>query len=371
MSRTSERARVVAYTRVDQSTGNGFVLLLLSVEGQGGWFVQEPDETTDCITSFKKLDGVLSEAEAVPNPVHVRVGEPQIYAFVDGAVVHVGTKADLEPTLRAFVQRNPASIAAALQVFQMVGTPAERRNARSRMRNAIERSLGNKAASSFYTSSLESAFWTKLVSSWRLATNPSRYNSLRSRFKVLLNDEGKMRIEGVEPIDPQERDLLNEIISELEMEFEIFDLPSKEVLPSASFLALSSLETIKHTARQEERVAMILLEILKDREIGADLLHKYQPRAAFERYAIAHTMAAFARLPDPFDDRELVVSTLIYDLYSKTFPLNRGHLLEYLAKHLAMYPRVNRTIEAKLKDTKSVYVHRHAREIMANLEKYR
>jgi hypothetical protein len=50
----------------------------------------------------------------------------------------------------------------------------------------------------------------------------------------------------------------------------------------------------------------------------------------------------------------------------KVFPMNRGELFYYLAKHLARYPAVNEFLAKRLGDYRSIYVQR-VRSIVVDL----
>ena len=178
-------------------------------------------------------------------------------------------------------------------------------------------------------------------------------------------------LDNVEPLNKLERQLLDAVIAELEAEFEVPESPSNAVNPSARTPAAESLARIRATARQEERIALLLLEILKDRWIGADLLRSHRPRAAFEQFAISSIGEHLFSSADPLGRDEIIISKLINALYTAAFPLNRGFLLQYLAKHLAGYPLLNKAIDGKLRKSKSHFVHRHGREITENLRRHR
>ena len=171
---------VEAYACVDNSSGNGFTLPLLHTGGEGPWLVQQADESTDRVIAFKFVDGDLASIEPAPDPVDVRIGEPQIYAFIEGNNLYLGPKSVIEPSLRSFVLANPAELATAVQVFRIIGTVYEKRRARTQMKNLIEKCTGAAAANSFVMSDLAGAFWTKLSAAWFLSDDPERRHLLRS-----------------------------------------------------------------------------------------------------------------------------------------------------------------------------------------------
>lgn len=366
-------ASVVAYTYLDRPMSSGFMLPLLRMAGRAGWLVQHADEATDQLISFRSLYSEPMEPKSLCSPVAVRVGGAQVYVFVEGATVHVGTKTALEPALRNFVCSNPSSLGTILQVYEMIGSAADKRLARSRMKNVINSRFGEGAAHSFYASALDDAFWTKILLAWDLGSNPGRRETLRSQFRVSLSGDGAVHVENVNPDNVHEREMLNFVIEELESEFEASELsPAPIHLPSLVHDG-DVLVKIQAATRQEERVALLLSEILRDRENGSSLLRSYQPSAMFERSAIALTRKAFGGGSGGgglYVD-ELIMADLVSILFSKIYPMNRGHILRYFSKHLGMYPHVNRAIELKLNKTNSMYVQEHRHEIMENLMRYR
>jgi hypothetical protein len=231
IDRTPKAAWVSAYVRVDHSIRNGFMLPLLRVEGDQTWLVQRADDITDSVHSFATFNEEMAEVKAVPKPVLVRTGDPQIYAFFDGAEIHVGTKMSLESTLRDFTVRNPDNIATALQVYKMVGSPSERRDARRKMTNVIQDRMGRRVANDFCINSLETSFWTKLLSAWDLNLTPDRRERIKHRFRVSMAENGKINVQHVDPQTPAERKSLRHVISEVAMEFGNTLRPARHIDP--------------------------------------------------------------------------------------------------------------------------------------------
>jgi hypothetical protein len=197
-----------------------------------------------------------------------------------------------------------------------------------------------------------------------------RKESLRSQFRLSINDDGSVHVSNIEPLDFKERELLNHIVSELQIEFQPSKSELQEVRPFSMSRVEESFDRIAYaTPRQEERIALLLSEILGNRDNGMYLLRNYKPRAEFERRALERIKEDFNEGLPGLDYKHYMFRVVDY-LYALIFPLNRGYLLEYLSKHLGMYPEINRAIGQKLAKTNSRIILRHANEITANLTKY-
>jgi hypothetical protein len=119
------------------------------------------------------------------------------------------------------------------------------------------------------------------------------------------------------------------------------------------------LRIISSTPRQEERLAVVLQQVLHDYRLGLDLLERYHSdRARFATKALRMMQSTFR--PDPMSP-ELVehkVAKLVPWLFKEHYPLSQGELLFYLAKHLARYPIINEAIGKKLRESNSISVER-------------
>jgi hypothetical protein len=112
---------------------------------------------------------------------------------------------------------------------------------------------------------------------------------------------------------------------------------------------------IAKTARQEERVSLVLDLILRDRTRGFKVLMEYQSvKAKFESHALQEIRSAFSD-PSTSND-QLIAASLVSKFFSFTYPMNRGRLLYFLAKNLAKYPIVNEAIRVCLRKTASMFV---------------
>jgi hypothetical protein len=329
--------------------------------------VQQVDEHTDRVCAFRVFDPEAVELREIPKPVTVNIDELQVYVFVDDTSIRVGNKFVLEPALRAFVSRHLNEPATALQVYQIVGSLQERRAARLEMWRTLQEQLGQQNAQAFYASALQSAFWTRLTQAWSLQTDPARRAELKAQLRLYIDDSGFLHLENVDSRNEHESEQLQLILSELSAEFEQPDILPMPAYPTSEGRKQLRLRDIRWKVRQEERIALLLREILENRLFGLELLDTYEPRAKFEQSAIERLKREFghATLFAPKD--EMAAARLVDPLFTESFPFNRGYLLEYLSQHLGMFRYVNDAIRKKLSQTQSIYVHQHAERIRDNL----
>jgi hypothetical protein len=126
--------------------------------------------------------------------------------------------------------------------------------------------------------------------------------------------------------------------------------------------------SISRVSRQEERISMIIDWILRDRRRGFIILNEYQgERAKFALYAIGEIRNSFSD-ESPSND-QIIAASLVSRFFSYTYPMNRGRLLYFLARHLAKYPIVNDAISRCLSRTASMFVEEYRSRIRDLLER--
>jgi hypothetical protein len=131
----------------------------------------------------------------------------------------------------------------------------------------------------------------------------------------------------------------------------------------------TALKSIKRAGRQEERIALLLDEILNDLNTGTSVLLQYeQDRAKFATHALSKIRELIPRGSVGQTADERTIATLVPAFFAYAFPLNRGRLLYFLAKHLAKYPLVNEAIATTLHQTESMFVDQYRSAILDYLE---
>jgi hypothetical protein len=367
MSTLLKTASVTAYSYAYTSATVGFVLPLLRVRGKQDWYVQQVDEHSDRVSAFRVFDLELVELKEIPQPVAINIDELQIYVFVDNTSIRVGNKFALEPALRAFASEHPNEPATALQIYQIVGSLQERRAARLQMRHTLQEQLGRHNAQAFYASALRSVFWIKLTQAWSLGTDSARRAELKAQSRLYIDENGYLHVDNVGSRDEHESEQLQLIVSELSAEFEQPDTLLATAYPTSETRRQVRLRDIRWKVRQEERIALLLGEILENRRFGLELLNSYEPRAKFEQSAVERLKRELGHAMFSETSDEMAVAKLVEPLFTTSFPFNRGHLLEYLSQHPGKFRHVNEAIQKKLSETQSIYVHEHAGRIGQNL----
>jgi hypothetical protein len=186
-------------------------------------------------------------------------------------------------------------------------------------------------------------------------------------FRISIQPEGNLLVSGIDPTDDSERALLTQIIADLEEEFELSRLNYEHREPDLNLIKVQW--RIRRIARQEERIALLLHYMLTYPTSAASLFQNHRPRAAFERRALALVATELGELTRP--DGQAAGAHLFEIFYSICFPMNRGVLLEYFAKHLSKFPAVKKAIESRLGRTNSMFIHRRFGEIMKHLRNER
>jgi hypothetical protein len=246
---------------------------------------------------------------------------------------------------------------------------------RAQLRRVILESTGQEAAQAFYEGSiLRSILWSKLVDAAINADAARRMLHARTKIEVKVGTNGAIELD-LSAIDPRDYAGTSaaQLAAELQQELEcvipaVIDLKSIETqVESLNVIqggrVSSALRRIKNTPRQEERIALLLDEILRDPTIGSSVLLQYaQDRAKFATHALSkiREMIPIANIGGGGDEQ--AIATLVPAFFAYTYPMNRGRLLYFLAKHLAKYPLINEAIDNSLRRTASMFVdeHRHA-----------
>lgn len=131
----------------------------------------------------------------------------------------------------------------------------------------------------------------------------------------------------------------------------------------------SAIIRIKKAVRQEERIAILLDEILQNRNVGVGALAQYSgERARFANNVVNLLRSRFSSKEDDATNDAFVVASLIKRLYTDVYPYNRGALLYFLAKHLGKYSIVNSAIKQCLNRSASMFVTRVRQQVNQFLE---
>jgi hypothetical protein len=338
--------------------------------------VQEVDEFRNVIAGFKVLDDDLSSSEvsSLFGPA-AKIGGDIVHVFIteDGRA-YAGTIAELRSILMDYVNHHSERRAVILQIQELIGTGYEKRIARSNMRDVVQRYAGTKSAQAFYQgSTLRTALWQHLLA---LAPNDAaakRILAARKRLSAEVDSDGTIKLD-LTALAPTDRALFDEqkIVAQLKAEFDtasdgvaLFGDRVQSIESTSTPETLDEiLRKIKNTGRQEERIAILIEAILRDRDTGIQVLRRYQhDRAKFAQWALHELRRRLSGQSHDSSQDELLIADLIPRFFTQQYPLARGSLLYYLAKHLAKWPHINGAIRRSLDRTASIFVDLHRREI--------
>ena len=125
---------------------------------------------------------------------------------------------------------------------------------------------------------------------------------------------------------------------------------------------------VKKAVRQEERVALLIAQILENRKVGLCAVVQYSgERAKFAQHASSVIRQSFNSLETSSANDILIAASLVRRLFTDVFPYNAGILLLYLAKHLGKYRPVNEAIQTTLARTNSMFVELYRDQIKKTL----
>jgi hypothetical protein len=338
--------------------------------------VQEIDELLGTIVGYRLLDDDLSSSgvKAFYGPL-ARIGGPVVHAFIsNNGAINAGTLAELTPVLRAFVLNNPHHPAVTLQIHELTGTEQEKKIARLNMRDLINVKSGARSARSFYEGSvLRTALWDQLLSAAPNNDFARLILASRPRLSAEVDSQGKIKLD-LSFLQPADRAKIDEkkIIDKLMKEFETSPDHVGTLLEHISvreddIQRVSAEEIVarmRSTGRQEERIAILADAILQSRESGIAALIAYnRDRGAVANWALDEFRSKLINGSSVRQSDEHIVADMIPRLFTNEYPLNRGDLLFFLAKHLAKWPAVNIAIRSVLSRTKSFVVNQQRKQI--------
>jgi hypothetical protein len=128
--------------------------------------------------------------------------------------------------------------------------------------------------------------------------------------------------------------------------------------------ATEAIRQIRQTSRQEERMALLVRLILINPYDGARLLSLYSnDKAKYANSALMQLEIEIRKveLTKTLIEtrRQLVPESLVRIVdrpFSRGMPVNRTLLLYYMAKHLAVYPDVNKFLQTRLDRSSSIFL---------------
>jgi hypothetical protein len=332
----------------------GFALPLLEhFSGSKFRAVQEQDEYLNVVAAFKTLEGSFETALSIAGPIS-HVGGELVHCFItEDGIPHAGTLPEIESVLRCFVTRRPTCRAISLQVMELVGSLEEKRSARLNMRQTILESQGPVAARAFYEgSALRAALWGRIVAAAPNREAASRILKARTQLIPRFTQGGRVDIDltAIDSADYARTDAAS-LAAGLEQEFEYVGTDAT----THKEKVIAAVNWIKRATRQEERIAMLLYDLLRqDEDTGREIFMSMRSRQGFENTVHDQLIGPIVRRRSRIKAED--IAPIISQMYKKAFPFGRGRLLWFLAKHLAEYPIINEAIQKLLYGSRSMFL---------------
>jgi hypothetical protein len=221
---------------------------------------------------------------------------------------------------------------------------------------------------------MRSVVWDRLVAGATNVEAARRILRRRSniRLQIELNGSVSLDLSALDSKDYSKIDisqLTSEIQNELQyvtpvdgLEHSLNEFTDVDAIQTGKVSA--ALRRIRAPGRQEERLAILLDELLRDKHIGMSALLQYTDRARFANRAIQFVRQRIRHCDANNLSYEQMAAGMVYRLYTDTFPNARGLTLFFLAKHLSRYPAVRTEIRKKVQVSKSIYVRDMVDQIM-------
>lgn len=359
----------VPYTPTD---GCGFVLPVFSAnDGQTLW-AQEPDLSSERIVGFFPLERDASEKVVeTASKLECRSGGPLIFGFSDQeGRVQFGSLAELHACLTNFMAESD-DISTNLQIAELIGSKSQRQQQRTAMIDLVRGSVGENSAENFgRTSILLSTIWSSLLKHANNSPEVLKSLSDRQRWILLSADHS---LEGLFPLNVMEwlRDEisvdLTRLLRDIREETPEALAAHHDIKPSVLQEQIrAEIESITSEPRQEARIAKIIRRMMESPGMGRHLLMEYTDRAGFARKIIKllQTHSRYFEL-GPAPD---FIQWLMHEVFTISYPRQRGVLLYELANHLSEYPIFADAIRSLTHHSNSEAVRFAREEIIERLE---
>lgn len=373
------RLRLIGYMSYCAESDN-FMLPIFGDDMLPNLFaIQYVDELSSVVSGFKKVELDQKDFRSTSLKVYAGVGDDPIYVFLDDQRnISAGKLADLKAVFSQYETKNPNNSGTILQIKELIGDQDAKRAARKKVRNLMFDHSSETVAKNFLEGSvLKTELWNIL-----LKYSPSRdaaLNILNARPKLLANIDESNRVSiDLSALSPDDYGNLSieNIIRDLQREIDGTVRPDRQVEDEV-FVELSfSIEDIdRHVSRarslgrQEERVAVILSYLLSDYDLGKEVVKSYKgDRSGFANEAMRLISSTMIHNRPKNYSNDALVEMLIAQLYKRCFPMNRGALLYYFAKHLGEYENLNASLRDLWESSGAVFVHQWDNEISEQLD---
>ena len=305
-----------------------------------------------------------------------------IYCFIDSiGAVFSGDLHDLKAELQRAMQEVVGRPGLHLQIAELIGSTAQKKDARSQMRRVIRTAGGAAAATAFYdTSTSHAVLWDAILKSTENEEAKKEFLKKRAAVSVVNIDQRfEVDISAIElkyrsyfDLD-QVKAMLDEGLSDIDEQCETQLLFDEEINDSPVKMDTAELtRRIKKTGRQEDRVAILLSAILADEAAKYILFNEYKKdRSQFANWAIERLRAELFlskdnRLSDVSigsSEVEKIIVGFLPQMYNKVFYMNRGYFLLALCKHLHQNAPIRSYVKDVIKKSNSSEIAWYAERI--------
>lgn len=318
-------------------------------------YVQDVDPKSGRIRRFLKI-----ETEDNLKPAKsggVAVGDRPILAFLTSkSEPMVGRVEDIRDRLIEAIESSSTPVAVQMQIYNLIGDRPSTARTHRRLQITIA-DTSERAAQIFEREYAKSILWDELLK----LDSPS-LSDTSAQF-IMSNADVAVRGGALVAVLSPELELL--VADELETIRRSFaQTISKETQGDlfaegpSSFLSSEDFDShfgydlarIRRVGRQEERLAIILKNVIENPKIGIPLMFSYKDSASFANNALS-VAKSHLRESDTRADRIMTVARMIGPMYQIAFPMARGVLLMELARHLGGYPEIGGAIRQRLSQT--------------------
>jgi hypothetical protein len=233
-----------------------------------------------------------------------------------------------------------------LQIAELVGTVEEKRSARADMYRLVSSSSGSQVGRAFYEGSvLRSALWNILLANASSEESARKIVKMRPRISAKFEgDSIKLDLSAIEESDYaiSQAAIVKQLESELEPIADTVKEAKKDLVgPSVA----KALHTLRRASRQEERIAILLDTLLRDREAGEHLLSVYSGDRAKYANAVVRQLRKTLSSPNKAPEQhDAALVEIALRAFSRGMPLNRVQLLYYLSRYLGTRPTVKQLL---------------------------
>jgi len=270
----------------------GFYLPIFTNSSLNGVFVQNTDLIEANVSEFVKLEDDLSGLIDLKVEVTTRVGNMPIFVFNDGTRFNVGTLSEISGAVEK-CRASGAAPSLELEWAELYGLADQKRRGRERAASSLsasQRSSGRAFVISMFLNSL----WANITAN----RNPSasRVDLARLHSRVMFDADPTRETIFSDAVWCQLKPMLLLDHDQLR-EHVLRELP-EEVLSDAGdtargsefgadeqSLAAADMRVLR-TGRQEERVGIILSELIERPAVGEFLLRKHHDRGQLARFIL-------------------------------------------------------------------------------------